>query len=523
VTRGRGGAVAVALALVVAPARVHAAEVTVPGTTARVQASGYADALAVATLGGPREHPGAITQLSLLGKISRSLRLQMTTLGRVGGPFEGAHPGIMSFVHEFQNVSPSAELNEAWGEWRGGDLQVRAGIQKFAWGKLDGPPPTDVLTPRDLHDPLVRDYEESKIGIPAIDFTYYAPPIAALALSELRASLVYVPIAVPPRLPLLEERWFPPSVASTSAVTVSQRHANEALDAAMIPFNVADDVVVPVRFHTQNHRPPAQLDAGAIAFRLGGSVRNVDWDLYQYSGPETGADAELHSSVVCDKGKACFTPTGRINLHAPTFLRQRHDVIHMGGADASTVLGGLTVRAEIAGFLDRPYLRVASDLTSPEALGPEVPGIVENLFGDVTAKPPRRGRAPVPLGPLFPKRNTIEWGIGGDYLIEGFLPLLQVNQIAFVDDGPRQLLANPDTRLLASLRRKFLQDTLELELRGVYAFERAAWFVYPRATYRWGDHWRFRVGYLGIGGPLDSVIGQYHANDEFTFEARYAF
>ena len=65
---------------------------------------------------------------------------------------------------------------------------MRAGIQKFAWGKLDGPPPTDVLTPRDLHDPLVRDYEESKIGIPAVQLTYYLPPVPSLDLRNLICS-----------------------------------------------------------------------------------------------------------------------------------------------------------------------------------------------------------------------------------------------------------------------------------------------------------------------------------------------
>jgi len=117
----------------------------------------------------------------------------------------------------------------------------------------------------------------------------------------------------------------------------------------------------------------------------------------------------------------------------------------------------------------------------------------------------------------------VEWGIGADYLIEGFLPLLQLNQVIFTDDGPEQLLSNPETRLLASVRKRFLAETLEVELRGVYAFERAAWFTYPRISYRWKDNWRFRLGYLAIGGPLESMIGQFHANDEFTLEVRYSF
>jgi hypothetical protein len=129
----------------------------------------------------------------------------------------------------------------------------------------------------------------------------------------------------------------------------------------------------------------------------------------------------------------------------------------------------------------------------------------------------------VPLADLFPDRDSVEWGIGADYLIEGFLPLLQVNQVVFTDNGPTELLSNPETRIVASVKRRFLADALEVEVRGVYAFTRDAWFLYPRATYHYGDHMRFRLGYLAIGGPVESVIGQYRKNDELTLEARYSF
>src|SRR5262249_40890500 len=158
--------------------------------------------------------------------------------------------------------------------------QVRAGIQKFAWGKLDGLPPTDVLTPRDLHDPIVRDIEESKIGIPALQATYFLPPVERLDLHELRVTLVYVPLAVPPRLALLEERWFPPSVNAQSVVPFPAAEPPQGLD---LHLPVPVSATIPVDFHTLNHRPPLQLDEGAIAVRLGGTAHGVDWDLSQYN------------------------------------------------------------------------------------------------------------------------------------------------------------------------------------------------------------------------------------------------
>jgi hypothetical protein len=495
----------VVVALAVA-APVRGANVTVPGTSATVDASGYVDGLAIVPVGGPRQQPGLSGELSLLGKVSRSLRLQLTTRSHVGGPYEGGHAGVMNFVHEFQNRSTSFEVNEAFAELRLGDAQVRAGIQKFAWGKLDGPPPTDVLTPRDLHDPLVRDYEESKIGIPAVQLTYYLPPVPSIDLHDLKTSLVYIPFAVPARAPLAEERWFPPSIQPGGQLLPKPLAAP--------PFSF--DRHVPVAFHTLNSRPPGTFEAGGIAFRLGGTVHDMDWSISHYTGPETGPDAELDAQAICRQ--CATTPTDR-KLRARAVLRQDHDVIHMTGADWSAAFGGATVRAEVAAFQNRPYLRISGQVVD-EALQDVV----------VSKKPPAwaahllTGKwTRVPLAELFPDRDSVEWGIGADYLIEGFLPLLQVNQVVFTDNGPTELLSNPETRIVASVKRRFLADALEVEVRGVYAFTRDAWFLYPRVTYHYGDHMRFRLGYLAIGGPPESVIGQYRANDELTLEARYSF
>src|SRR4030095_7279024 len=90
--------------------------------------------------------------------------------GAGGRSRAGAGPPVYNFNQAFQNYSPSLEARQAYLEWRGRSAEVRAGIQTFAWGKLDGIAPTDVVNPRDWHDPLVVDefFEEQKIGIPAL-------------------------------------------------------------------------------------------------------------------------------------------------------------------------------------------------------------------------------------------------------------------------------------------------------------------------------------------------------------------
>src|SRR5262245_59043252 len=164
-----------------------------------------------------------------------------------------------------------------------------------------------------------------------------------------------------------------------------------------------------------------------------------DRDLYHYTGPETGPDADLRPELILRSAMP-------LRLRANSFLRQAHDTIHMTGADWAMPIGGVTVRAEGAHFMDRPYLRLASDLISPAALE-ELPlrRIVQRLL--------RRGRAAVPLGDLFLDRDAVEWGVGADSIFHGYQPLLQVNQIVLLEPAPRLLIHDPETRFSTLLRR----------------------------------------------------------------------
>ena len=138
-------------------------------------------------------------------------------------------------------------------------------------------------------------FEERKIGIPAVAATYYPPDPAYLALNGLRASLTYIPLAVPARLALIQERWFPAALVGESRTVIRKNVLHELLP------GIANDVVVPIHARTLNHRPPRRLDAGAIAFRLGGTWREMDWDIYHYSGAETGPDAQLLATVILER------------------------------------------------------------------------------------------------------------------------------------------------------------------------------------------------------------------------------
>ncbi len=490
----------------------HAADV--------VTASGWLDGLAVIeTENSQDQRPQLMGMLRLDAAPRRWLHGRLELRGRVGGPFEGGPgPGVWNFDQTFQNRSPSLEVNEGWVEFRGEQAELRLGIQTFAWGRLDGIPPTDVLNPRDYHDPLVQDAEERKIGVPAATGTWYLPDVPRFELTGIRTQLAYIPIAVPPRLALVEERWFPSAIGLRSGIRLPKSFEplirETFKDIPLTQEQVDDFRRVRVGFGTANDTPARSLDNGGIGFRTSGTWRSTDWDIYHYTGPETSPDGSLNAVAIRNKR---FSPVDPRPLMAVARLTQEHDTIHMTGAGIAFPLRGFTVRAEGAWFIDRPYLRPASSLVSGNALrGLNADRILRRVIEE-------NRPTSVELGDLFVDLDSIEWGLGIDYLWRGFQPILQVNQIVMLESAPRLLIGRPDTRILGTVRKQLFDDRVEVEMRGVYQAERGGWFLMPRVSYLVRDDFRVRVGYLAIGGSRNSLIGQFHANDEVILQARYSF
>lgn len=463
----------------------------------------------VDTGGGPRQRPEVVGTLELQGRPRRDVRGVLELRGRAGGPFEGGPgPAISNLNQAFQNYSPSLEFRQGFVEWRGRHTEVRAGVQTFAWGKLDGVPPTDVLNPRDWHDPLVVDefFEEQKIGIPAVRATQSLPDLRWASLSGVQLEAAWIPWAVPARLPLALERWFPPTITD-----VPQNPCLRVRDFPVPPTAGCPTGQVRVRsdFGTLNAGPPHALEDGGIAVRLRGAWRGADFELSHYTGPETGPNAMLQIIAF----NAAQAPD--LDVRAAARLAQEHSVTHMTGAAVAFPVRGFTVRAESAWFVDHAYLRPAGDAIAELLRAP---------VSTATATRVANGRAVgLDVPPLFPQLDSVEWGIGADTLWRGFQPLLQVNQIVLLGDAPRLLIANPETRLSGTLRRRFANDRLEIDLRGLWEIERGSLYLFPRVSYQVVENLWLRAGYVALTGIRNSVLGQFRDNDEVVVQARLTF
>src|SRR5690606_4440096 len=142
------------------------------------------------------------------------------------------------------------------------------------------------------------------------------------------------------------------------------------------------------------------------------------WSAVFYDGYDPAASFTVPISLTIDGAS-----DGVLHGTASTRLRPAYLRFQSLGVDASTVFGGLTTRFEAAWRFRRPYPRDVRRL-SDDVL--ENPKAIEALLAGETVNVD-----------AFARRDAVEWGIGADYLIDGWLPLIELYQIILLhNDTP---------------------------------------------------------------------------------------
>jgi hypothetical protein len=443
----------------------------------------------------PNQYPQGKLRLRTTTDLSPSWRLVTDLTGTAGGtPRDPSGAGVYDFGHVRQDISPSLEFGEAYLDFYSPLLDLRLGLQKFAWGKLDRFQPNDLLNPQKYYDPLLEEENDRKIGVPAIAPTFYLPAGGSAApLTELRLGLVWAPIYVPYFFPDLDERWYPPiwrvpAESSVQGLTVQnqERFRNASL-------------------------PPRTLEHSTYAVRLSGLLAGADFAAYYFEGFDPAPALDVAAT-----GFARLDPLSpqRLDLRSEVEVFPEFDRIRAAGGDLAYRVFDATLRIEGAYVFDRLYPRNPADVVAGEQVGAIDP--VELLAG-------REQQLPVVLTPVNVRRDAVEWGAGGDVFVGDTFVLLQVNQTALPSNHVDLLISDFETRFSITLRRGFLDDRLKAELVGLYAMQGVAGLAHPRLTYTVNDHFDVRVGYLAIEGHEDSLIGEYKRNDEAYVRARFLF
>lgn len=362
----------------------------------------------------------------------------------------------------YQSNTPYLEFKELFVTHSSNDLDVRAGIQRFTWGRLDEYPPNDLLNPWDYTQFLLKPLEDRKIGTPSVS--------ATLNRGDLTYDAVWVPVFVPYRLPMPDERWAGSSLAS------------------MLAQYIPNARIVP----QQPDLPDHTIENSNIGLRIKRSGE-IEWSLNFFHGYDPRPVFKTTAFTILPQGGAVIVDPG----YVPDFHR-----ISVIGMDAAAVRGDLSLRAEAAYSFNR-YLNIRRELWGYPAI--PLPGIY-------------------PLNPVEQKHDTLDYGIGADYrTFEDGLLTMQAQQTIIFGNVDELFERKVETILWVNLKIGWLNQKVETNLNLAYNPEHGDTMAKANVWYVFTDSWKAGVTAIELSGPSQSIFGRYARNDQVEGELIYSW
>ncbi len=105
------------------------------------------------------------------------------------------------YMWHFSDSRLEIDLREVFMDIYFESMDIRIGKQQIIWGKADGVFITDIVSPKDLREFLLPDFNEIRIGVTAVKFDYY--------IGDNTFELVWIPVFTPTHMPAEGSIWFP--------------------------------------------------------------------------------------------------------------------------------------------------------------------------------------------------------------------------------------------------------------------------------------------------------------------------
>jgi len=408
------------------------------------------------------EYPGVLGRLNVDTRPS-ALRFHMTLEGGWDGAVDRPvqdHTILRMGDRVYQSNTPFLEFKELYGSYSTNFLEIRAGVQRYSWGRLDEYPVNDLLNPWDNTQFIRKPLEERKIGVPSLS--------ARMTREKWNLEMVWVPVLIPYRLPRLTERW-----AGDSQMTSLAKDFRAEI--------ITRDPDLPSR----------TLESGAGGIRIQ-RTGTVDWGVTLFHGYDPRPVFKATELVIANVGKIVVDP-GIV----PDF----HKMSSIGG-DAAVVIGNWSLRAEAAYAIGRYFN------TTFEQWGyPTVPAF--GIF---------------PLNPNEYKSDTLEYGIGADYrLFEDCVLTMQAQQTLLMDRPDTSYNRQFETIVWFNLKNGFLNQKIETNLNLAYNPEHGDAMARANVWYVFTDSWKIGATAVTFRGPSQSLFGRYSKNDQLEFSLVFSW
>jgi hypothetical protein len=109
---------------------------------------------------------------------------------------------VSPYLKHYMNDSLELNLKEAYIDMYFNDFDIRIGKQQIIYGKAEGIFITDVVSPKDLSEFILPEFDEVRIGVTSAKLSYYK----GAGIFE----LTWVPVFTPNTLPDASSIWMPP-------------------------------------------------------------------------------------------------------------------------------------------------------------------------------------------------------------------------------------------------------------------------------------------------------------------------
>ena len=128
--------------------------------------------------------------------LQNTLNLKFKRSGSIGNVY--ANPVI---YNNQLNENLDIILREAYLDMYFDDFDLRIGKQQIVWGKADGVFITDIISPRNLKEFILPEFEEIRLGVNALKFDYYK--------NSSTFEFIWMPYFESAKLPDSNSIWFP--------------------------------------------------------------------------------------------------------------------------------------------------------------------------------------------------------------------------------------------------------------------------------------------------------------------------
>ncbi len=211
------------------------------------------------------------------------------------------------YLYHYANKPIEWRLREMYVDFFTNKMDIRIGKQQIIWGQADGVFITDIVTPKDLSEFLLRDFNEIRTGINAVKANYYFN-------DENSLELVWIPQFTSTKPPGPGSNWY-----------------------FTLPFPVKPT------FHLEKKNIPLRLENGEFFARY--SLNNSWIDLQLMGGYTWDDDPALHMMRTKD------TMTGVLKID----ITPEHHRMALFGGSFSTDVAGFILRGESAYYLDKYF------------------------------------------------------------------------------------------------------------------------------------------------------------------------